>query len=103
MGHWQFMGFVASILGALTFAPEIVQALRSKHLDDLSWGVLLLLGSSSALWFGYGINFEVLPLIFSSTINLIMCVVLVYLKEKYKTNSINLKILPGKIRIQGKK
>lgn len=102
MDEWQIVGFAASICGALTFIPEIVQALRSKHLEDLSWGVLLLLSSSSVLWFLYGLRFTLLPLLFSASANLIMCICLTYLKKKYGPNSKKLSIIVKKISIQNK-
>lgn len=80
---WNIIGFTASILSAFTFIPELIKAYRTHKLKDLSWGVLALLLTSSILWLGYGINFELTPLLFSSLINISCGTILTILKFKY--------------------
>lgn len=81
---WNFIGFAASILSAITFIPEVLKALKTKHLNDLSWGMLLLVAISSLLWFAFAMNFYIFPLMFSSTLNIIMSLILIYIKSKYQ-------------------
>lgn len=83
---WNFVGFTASILSALTFIPELIRAYNTHHLKDLSWGVLILLITSSIMWMGFGVNFSITPLILSSIINTSCGSILIVLKFKFTEN-----------------
>jgi MtN3 and saliva related transmembrane protein len=87
MDIWNTIGFTASLLGAITYAPEVLKAIKSKHLNDVSWGMLTLVLVSSTLWFIYGVKFEILPVILSSLINVIFSAVLISLKHVYMQKS----------------
>ena len=80
---WETVGFIAATFGAISLIPEIVKALRTHHLQDLSWGMILLFMGSSTLWFLYAINTHDNPLIISCTVNLFNESVLVFLKIHY--------------------
>ncbi|MCC7433022.1 hypothetical protein IT412_05890 [Candidatus Peregrinibacteria bacterium] len=80
---WNLVGFIASILSALTFIPELIKAYKTHHLQDLSWGMLILLLTSSVLWMAFGLNFSIVPLIFSSLINISCGLLLTSLKFKF--------------------
>lgn len=80
---WNIIGFTASILSAITFIPELIKAFRTHKLKDLSWGVLVLLLTSSILWLGYSINFDLTPLFFSSLINTFCGLILAIFKFKF--------------------
>ncbi len=87
MDFWDLIGFIASCLGACTFFPEVARALKSHRLNDIAWGMLLLVNSSSFLWLVYAIRFELNPIIFSSTINIILSSILIFLKVNYSRSS----------------
>jgi|WetSurMetagenome_2_1015567.scaffolds.fasta_scaffold145886_1 MtN3 and saliva related transmembrane protein len=84
MDYWNIIGFTASILSAATFVPQVYKALKTKHLRDVSWGLLLLVDISSVLWLIYGIKFQLQPLILSSAITIFSTSLLVVLKLVYK-------------------
>lgn len=88
---WYFIGFSASILSAASFFPEVVKAIKTKHLEDISWGLLFCVISSSILWLLYGVRFNLSPLIISSSFNLVMNSILFYIKYKFKNSKRSLK------------
>ena len=84
MDFWNITGFSASILSAATFVPQVYKAIKTKHLRDVSWGLLLLVDLSSALWLIYSIKFGIQPLLLSSSITMLSSSLLVVLKLVYK-------------------
>lgn len=79
---WEMIGFMASILSASTFVPEVIQALKTKHLNDIAWGMLMLLTSNCFLWIIYASYFGLFPVLLSSSLNLLMGIMLVVIKWK---------------------
>jgi len=83
MDIWNIVGFTASIMGASTLIPEVITAWKSRQLDDVAWGTLFLAAFSSLLWFAYSIRFNIIPLLFSQSMNLLMCSILIVMKYVY--------------------
>lgn len=86
MSIWELIGLLASILSACTFLPEVIAALKNKHLYDVAWGMLLLVVSNCALWIIYAVYYGIFPLILSSSLNLIMGAVLIAIKWQSERN-----------------
>lgn len=80
MNGWQIVGFVASILSASTFLPEVIRAHYTRHLNDIAWGMLFLLVANSGLWIAYASYFQIMPVLLSACLNLGMGVALVKIK-----------------------
>ena len=83
MFRWEILGYIGASMGAVSLVPEVLKALRTHHLNDLAWGMLFLMLSSSVCWFTYGMTMHVLPLLLSSAINMGMESFLVVLKLRY--------------------
>ncbi len=49
------LGLVAGACTTLSFLPQVVRTLRSRHARDLSAAWLLVFGVGTALWLAYGI------------------------------------------------
>jgi MtN3 and saliva related transmembrane protein len=49
------LGLVAGVFTTLSFLPQVIQTLRSRHARDLSAAWLLSFGIGTALWLAYGI------------------------------------------------
>lgn len=94
MDIWQIVGFMASITGAVSLVPEVVSAFQNRHLNDLAWSMLFLFLSASVLWFTYGIFTTDYPIMMSSGVNILMEIVLLYLKRKFETEA-ERKLLPS--------
>lgn len=79
----EFIGYIAGILGATSLVPEIAKALKTHHLKDVAWGMLILSGFSSFMWTLYGIHIDAYPIIFSDGIHFATAIFLIYLKIRY--------------------
>lgn len=83
MDYGQTVGFMAAFLGGIALIPEIIKALRTRHLEDVAWGMLFLLFLCSGLWCFYGFVLEEYPLVLSAGLNMCMQIMLMLLKRKY--------------------
>ncbi|MBC7108456.1 MAG: SemiSWEET transporter [Methanomassiliicoccales archaeon] len=84
MDNWTLLGLLAGFLTTMGFVPQIVKGFRTKKMEDVSSGMLLLLGIGMFLWMVYGILIDSLPVIFWNAIALSLNVVLIALKMKYQ-------------------
>lgn len=87
MDIWQIVGFMASVTGATSLVPEVMSAFQNRHLNDIAWSMLFLLLSASTLWLTYGIFTYDFPIMVSAGVNVIMEIVLLYLKRKFETEA----------------
>ncbi len=87
MDNLEIIGYLATLFGATQLIPEILKALKTHHLRDVSWAMLLLMIISSVLWIIYGVAKQTTPLAISSSLNLIFEIVLTVLKFHYHKNS----------------
>ena len=84
MDYLTIIGFAASFLSSATFVPQIFKAIKTKRLEDVAWGMLILNDLAAALWLIYGINLEIHPLILSSSVVVFSSSLLLILKSIYK-------------------
>jgi MtN3 and saliva related transmembrane protein len=77
------IGYLATAFGSTHLIPEVVKAVRSRHLRDLSWVMLAFMVIGSLLWFTYGLLQGIAPLYVSAGINGISSLTLVYLKNTF--------------------
>ncbi len=92
MSGWELVGFLASILSACTFLPEVLAAIKSKHLYDVAWGMLLLMVSNCVLWIVYAIYYGIFPVILSASLNLIMGSILIFIKWQTEVQLVKVKV-----------
>jgi len=55
MNITQLIGYVAAIVGAIIFLPQVIQTIKTKNTKSLSLPSFILLNVSNSLWFTYGI------------------------------------------------
>jgi len=80
MGFVDFIGYLAALLSAITFAPQVYQAYQTKSVGDLSWGMLWIVFTSVICWLIYGIVKGLLPVIIANCIVIVLSGVLIYFK-----------------------
>ncbi len=76
----KILGFLAGFLTTVSFLPQVVKSLRTRHMGDfnLLFIVLMLLGL--ALWTVYGFMLGQLPLIVANGLTIALNLVLLWLK-----------------------
>jgi MtN3 and saliva related transmembrane protein len=90
----EFIGFAAAALSCMSLLPELHQALRTHHLKDVAWGMILLMTISSLFWLVYGTYNNLMPLIVSASIQIALQITLMGLKLLYDKNKKPLIIMP---------
>ncbi len=86
MIDWTFLGLIAGMLTTLSYVPQIVKGVRTKHLDDISLAMVVVLGTGFVFWTVYGVVLNNLPLIFWDMVSLSLVLVIIYLKLKYRSS-----------------
>lgn len=49
------LGLIAGTCTTLSFLPQVIRTLRTRHARDLSAAWLLIFGVGTALWLAYGV------------------------------------------------
>lgn len=84
MSKWEIIGLIASMCTAIQLIPEVLKALKNKHLDEIAWGMLFFVVFGQVLWFIYGLYFSLLPVVLGAIVHGFMGSFLAILKVKYQ-------------------
>lgn len=79
----EIIGYVAAIIGTSLMLPQVIKTYKSKKVNDLSLGMLVLYFLNCLLWLTYGIFIQAMPLIVCNFIALIISIVQLGMKIKY--------------------
>ncbi|MEW6043602.1 MAG: SemiSWEET transporter [Thermoproteota archaeon] len=83
-GIWlTLIGSVASALVSSSFIPQIIKGYKTKHLDDVSYLLMILISIGMSLWVIYGIEKRDLVIIGANIATIILNMILLALKVKY--------------------
>lgn len=84
MNTFTIMGLVAATCTTISFVPQAIRTIKTKHTKDLSLAMYSILTIGIFLWLVYGILIKDLPLIIANTISLLFTSTILILKIKYK-------------------
>lgn len=84
MDGTQIIGIIAGICTASSLLPQVIKTLKEKKAEEVSLGMLLVLMTGVALWIVYGIEKDDLPIIVTNCFSLLVNIVMVILRIKYK-------------------
>jgi MtN3 and saliva related transmembrane protein len=76
---WSIIGFSAAILTMFSFIPQIIKALKTKSVKDISIATLLQLSLGVSLWIAYGIYLKNIIIITANSITLLSLAILLFL------------------------
>ncbi len=77
------LGLAAGLLTTIGFVPQLVKGYRTRRMDDVSLVMPMLLSAGMALWLGYGIMIDSLPIIFWNIIAIGLNLGMIVLKLKF--------------------
>ncbi|MDD1690972.1 MAG: SemiSWEET transporter [Methanoregula sp.] len=78
------IGYIAGALTTISFIPQVVKAWKMRETRDLSLAMLVLFAVGVFLWTLYGVWVDSLPIIAANMITLVLILVLLCLKFRYK-------------------
>jgi len=79
-----WIGIAAAILTTAAFAPQAIQAWRTRSTRDVSLTMFLLMVSGIALWLVYGILIGDLPLILANAVTLLLAGAILVAKIRFR-------------------
>jgi MtN3 and saliva related transmembrane protein len=79
-----WIGMIAALLTTAAFAPQAIQAWRSRSTRDVSLTMFLLMVSGIALWLTYGILIGDVPLIASNAVTLVLAGSILVAKLRFR-------------------
>jgi len=80
----ELIGYFGSFLTSITFIPQVYKSWKSKSVGDLSTWMVLIVITSTLVWLAYGYLINSGPVLLANTIVLILTLVLLYFKMKFK-------------------
>ena len=80
----EYLGYAAGIITTLAFLPQAVRIIRTKQTRDISllWAFAMNLGI--ILWLIYGIEKNDLPIITANCITLVLLMIILFFKIRYR-------------------
>lgn len=84
MNNVEIVGIVAGALSCTTFLPQVVKTYKSKSTKDVSLAMFVIAAVSTTLWLVYGILISSFSLTFTNAIVLLLSLIMLYLKIKYR-------------------
>ena len=83
MSSQEFLGFVAGILVTVALVPQVVRVFRLKSAVEISLPFTILLLVGMFCWLGYGILYQLFPIIFWNAVGAGLVATLLSAKLKY--------------------
>lgn len=84
---WILIGSLAACLTMCGFIPQILKALRTRSVKDISIITLFQLSLGVFLWIVYGVHLKDHIIIVANTVTLFTLVILLFLYFYYPKNS----------------
>lgn len=84
MSWTQIIGLAAGILTASSLLPQVIKTLKEKKAEDVSLIMLFVLQAGLVLWIVYGFKREDLPIIATNSFSLLVNIVMVVLRVRYR-------------------
>ncbi len=81
----QIIGLVAGVLTASSLLPQVVKTIKEKKADEVSLVMLFVLLAGVSLWIFYGIKKDDFPIIVTNCFSLLVNLVMIGLRLKYKS------------------
>ena len=81
----QLFGYIGTFLTSVTFIPQVIQAWKTKSVDDLNILMILIVITSTIVWlvYGFGIT-DGGPVIAANIVVFVLALILLYFKLTFK-------------------
>lgn len=76
----KLVGFLAGALTTVSFLPQVVKSLRTRHMGDFNLLFIVLMLAGLVLWTVYGFMLGQLPLIVANGVTIALNLILLWLK-----------------------
>lgn len=84
MDFVSFIGLLAGILTTLAFIPQVIKVVQTKSTNDISLAMFAIFILGVFCWIVYGVLLKTPPLIISNSLVLVMALIILGYKLRYK-------------------
>lgn len=77
------VGLIAAFCTTIAFVPQVLKLWKTKSADDLSLSMFVIFSTGVALWLVYGLLISDVPVILANTVTLLLCLIILVLRQKY--------------------
>lgn len=81
------IGTIAGIFTSVSMVPQLVKVLKEKDVENLSWGMIVVLLTGVSLWVIYGIMKNEWPIILSNGFSVLVNIILLIYYFKFKNTN----------------
>jgi len=78
------VGYLATLLTSISYAPQVYKSWKSRSVGDLSAWTIVILFSSTLAWLIYGFGLKSGPVIAANTMVFLLSLTLVIFKFTFK-------------------
>ena len=79
----ELLGYLAGTLTTIAFVPQVYRIVRTRSAHDISWWMFGIFSVGVALWLGYGLILDALPVVLANAVTLVLAVAILVLKWRY--------------------
>lgn len=80
----QIAGYLAAAATTISFLPQALHTIKTKDTKGISLEMYIVFVFGIVMWLVYGIGIKDLPIILANSITLILTVIILVYKLKYK-------------------
>lgn len=80
----QWLGILAGTLTTVAFLPQVIKTWKSRSAKDLSLGMFFLFWLGVALWLGYGVMKQDVPVIAANLVTFMLASTLLFFKLRFR-------------------
>jgi len=80
----KIVGYIAAASTTIAFLPQAIQTIKTKDTKSISLGMYILFTFGVLMWLIYGIFNKDWPIIIANAVTLMLAVVILFYKVRYK-------------------
>ncbi len=78
------VGYAAGLLTTAAFAPQVLQVVRTRSTKDISLGMYVVISVGISLWLVHGLQVGSMPVVAANAVTLVLVLVILAMKLRYK-------------------
>ncbi len=82
--HFEYLGYAAGVITTLAFLPQAFRIFTTRQARDISLLWALAMNVGIILWLLYGIAINDLPMIAANSVSLLLLLVILYSKLRFR-------------------
>ncbi|HRP02209.1 MAG TPA: SemiSWEET transporter [Candidatus Kapabacteria bacterium] len=78
------VGYLAAVFTTFSFVPQVIKVMKDKQTRSISLPMYIIFSVGVLLWLIYGLILNSLPIIIANLLTLILAIIILVYKLKYK-------------------